>query len=186
MDHWIRKCGIFILAVLVYAAISGCASTKAHYGYKVDGQQYASFKELDDEQSLKMVVMLYNVPTETYEDKTAKNITITKYMELLQKRKSDYIAGSGVFDLQYEKIDLKVWPEDDLISVYRALAEKPGVYDHQTTHELSENDNATKIVRLTGMEEIVRELRNRQNTRQAWSILAQVLTIALNVALAAI
>ncbi|MEA3489385.1 MAG: hypothetical protein U9R44_03460 [Candidatus Omnitrophota bacterium] len=182
----LKKNSFIILFFCLCALLSGCATTKHHYGYKLEGKEYKTFAELDDEHALMMIVMIFNVPAETFEDGVAKNITISRFMETLGKRKSAYLKNSGVFGLAHEKVELKNWNDDDLLAVYNALEPKVSAHYLKPVSELSDRENAARIVRLTGMSAVVSELRKRSNTRQAWNVLAQVLVVALNVALAAI
>jgi hypothetical protein len=174
---------LMVLCLLV----TGCATTK-HYkhSFKIEGKEYKKFKDLDDEQALQMVVMFYNVPEETYEDGVARGLTLEMYMEALEKRKSEYLKSSGVFDLAYKKVELKTWDDQNLVNVYDALEKKVINQGFRLISELSERESAVKIVRLTGMNSIVQELKNRQITREAWGVAAQLLTVALQVALTAL
>ena len=70
---------------------AGCATTKFRYNYKVDGEEYADFNKLSDEQALKAVVMTYNVKTDSADELIAKTLTLQSQMDMLFKRKSAYI-----------------------------------------------------------------------------------------------
>lgn len=174
---------IFLIAVLSLA-LAGCATTKTQqYGYKVEGKEYRKFEELNDDEAMKVVISFFNVPEETYEDGVAKGLTIEKYMGVLEKRKSKYIKDSGIFSLAYQEIDLKLWNDQDLVTVYEALERRTIEYRYAPVATLSERENALRICRLTGMSCLVSELRRRKNTQEAWGVVAQVLTIGLQVAL---
>ena len=176
----------FVLAALCLSA-AGCATTKSHqYGYKVEGREYRKFADLSDEDATKVVVSFFNVPDEIYEDSVAKYLTIQKYMEILEKRKSEYIENSGIFGLAYKEIDLKLWNDQDLVTVYEALERRTIEYRYAPVATLTERENALRICRLTGMNCLIDELRRRKNTREAWGVAAQLVTVALQVALSMI
>ena len=133
-----------------------------------------------------MTILVFNIRTEAYDDAVARSVTISELMEQLKKRKSAYLNNSKVFDLSYESIDIQKWTDEDLISMYNSLEAKMSVYNGRGVAELSDRENALRIARITGMTEMVNELKRRQNKRQAWNIFAQVLTTTLQVALSAI
>ncbi|MDP8298732.1 MAG: hypothetical protein P9L88_02340 [Candidatus Tantalella remota] len=180
-----RFISLFLVLALAFV-ITGCATTRHHFGYKVDGKAYTKFDELTDEQALKMTILVFNVRTEAYDDGVARSVTLTELMEQLKKRKSSYLKNSKVFELHYETIDIESWSDDDLIGMYNALEAKMSVYNGRDIVALSDRENALRIARITGMTEMVNELKRRQNKRQAWNIFAQVLTTALQVAITAI
>lgn len=178
---------LFTLFLIPAFILAGCASTRLTHGYKVEGQQIAEFENLSDELALKMVILIYNTTTDGFSEETAKSITLDKYIILLDKRKSKYLEDSGVFDLTYEKIDIKKWSDQDLIKVFEELrAETMLKYQHRTISHLTEEENAHRIIHLTGLKEIARELKARENTRYAWDIAGQVLATALSVAVSII
>jgi hypothetical protein len=176
--------------VLILAAsfvLSGCASLKHQkFGYKVDGKEYKSFKDLSDEHALKVTVMIYNINAEGPEEKIAKSITLTQMVEMLKQRKSAYLEGSGIFDIQIQEIDLKTWTDEDLVKVYKILKNKVDISNYRAFPSLTEEENAYRVMYLTGMTAIVTELKKRDNVRQAWSTVGQVLVTALSIAVSAI
>ena len=177
-----------ILGLVVFCMIlTGCASLKHQkMGYKVDGVEFKTFKDLSDEQALKVTVMVYNVAGETPEEKIARSITLSEMIELLKKRKSAYLKNSGIFDMTYEEVDLKSWSDDDLTKVYHALKNRVDISNYRSISSLTEEENAHRIVYLTGMTAIVAELQKRDNVRQTWSVVGQVLMTALSIAVSAI
>lgn len=167
-------------------ALSGCATTMQNHGYKVEGKEYVNFEDLDDDHALKMVVMLYNAPAETYEESVAKHLSIEKYTELLKKRNSKYLKNSGVYDLKYEKIDIKKWTDEELLVVYDTLDIKSKRHKYMPVSSLTEEENTKRIVHLTAVDIIAKELKGRANTRQAWGFVANALAIAASIAVSII
>ncbi len=179
------KLPVLTLAVVFLFFLSGCATTKFPHTYRLEGKEYRDFKSLDDEAALKAVVMTYNVPVEPGPEETAKALTLQVQMELLEKRRTEYIKASGVFEkIKFEKIDLKIWSEEDLLSVYNELRGRFTAF--QGLKEISEEQNAKKIIYLVGMQSLVNELEKRENTRQAWRVAAQLISTALSVAVSLI
>lgn len=174
-----------LLAIGVCFLLYGCASTKLPHVYLVEGKEYKNFDSLNDEDALKAVVMTYNVPVEGKAEETAKIITLQEQMEKLRKRKSVYIVSSGVFEMiVFGKIDLSLWPEEDLIDTYNELRKTAAM---STRFEaLKEEENAKKIVYVVGMQGLVNELERRTNKKQAWQIASQLLAAALSVAVSII
>ena len=167
-------------------AISGCATMNRPTAYKVEGKEYSQFKEMDDDRALKLVALIYNVQTETWEDGIARSIVLEDYMTLLAKRKSKYIKNSGIFEAKYEKVKLSAWKNEDLIKLFETLSPKADAYYMDAAPELTEVQNAQRIVYLTAVNAIDTEMKKRRNTQGAISIASQVLMSALSVALAMI
>jgi len=176
---------LLIIAALC-GSLTGCATTRQQLGYKVEGKEYKTFEELDDDKALKMVVMIYNVDTNSEEEIVAKNITLTKYMRMLKGRNSKYLKESGVFDLSYEKIYLNKWHDEDIMRVFKYLQSQPEKYDFETAAELPEQLNARRIVYLTAMVSIAEEAKKRDSTRYAMDMFGNFLGIALAVAVSLI
>lgn len=152
----------------------------------MEGQELVRFKDLSDDQALKMVVLIYNVKPELWEDEISRSITLSEYMALLKKRHSKYVKNSGIFDLEYKKENLKKWSDEDLLKIFNALDSKSRNYYEMTAGELSERENAVRIMRLTAMSVIVKELKTRTGTRAAMQVLGQALTVALSIAISVI
>lgn len=165
---------------------SGCATTRLPKGYKVGGEELVRFKDLSDDQALKMVVLIYNVKPELWEDEISRSLTLEEYLKLLKKRHSKYVKSSGIFELEYKKERLNKWSDEDLLKILKALDSKSQDYYEVTAGELSERENAVRIMRLTGMSVIVNELKKRTGTRTAMQVFGQALTVALSIALAVI
>lgn len=177
---------ISTLLIAVSLAASGCATMNYPGGYKVEGKEFKQFKELDDDKALKLVALIYNVQTESWEDGIARSIALEEYMTLLAKRNSGYIKKSGIFEAKYEKVKLSAWKDEDLIRLYETLAPKTDTYYMDVAPELSEIQNAQRIVYLTATNAIDTEMKKRRNTKSVVSIAGQVLVSALSVALAMI
>ncbi len=178
---------LFLLIVIALCfSLTGCATTRQQLGYKVEGKEYKTFEELDDDKALKMVVMIYNVNTNSQEEIAAKNIALTKYMRILKGRNSKYLKESGVFDLGYEKIYLNKWHDEDLRRVFKYLQSQPEKYDFETTAELTEQQNTRRIVYLTAMVSIAEEVKKRDNSRYAMDVFGNMLGVAIAVAVSLI
>lgn len=165
------------------ALISGCATMRYPRAYKVEGKEVSDFKELDDEKALKLVVLIYNIKPQDWEDGIARSVSLGEYIGLLAKRNSPYLKKSGVFKVQYEKVKLKTWKDPDLVKLYDMLVPKAEKYYIDSATELSDAQNTERIMYLTAMSAVDTELRRRDNTRSAVTIAGQVLVGALTIAL---
>lgn len=176
-----------IAIILVTAlALSGCATMRYPSTYKVDGKQCWSFKELDDEQALKIVALIYNMPHQAKDDDVARSLALEQYLALVKKRNSKLIKESGIFNIEYNKVNLSKWSEDDLVGLLDSLEPKVQGSAVEGVQTLSESQNTQRIVYLTAAYCVGNELQKRDQTRQALSIAGQVLTTALSVALSMI
>lgn len=174
-----------LLLVVFLSAVQGCATTKLPHTYKMEGKEYKDFDSLGDEAALKAVVMTYNVEAEAGPEETAKVLTLQYQMEKLKKRKTGYIKSSGVFDMiVFEKIDLTLWSEEDLTRSYNDLRQRFVTFSGVKV--LTEQENAKKIVYVVGMQSLVNELERRENTKQTWQVVSQLLSAALSVAVSLI
>jgi hypothetical protein len=183
MKNFIKLSAFFTIVSIV---VSGCATMNYPTAYKVEGKEYAQFKELDDDRALKLVALIYNVTPETWEDGIARSIALENYLSILAKRKSKYINKSGIFEAKYEKVKLSTWKEEDLVKLFEALSPKADAYYMDAAPELTETQNAQRIVYLTAINAIDTEMKKRRNTQSAMSIAGQVLMTALSVALSMI
>jgi hypothetical protein len=154
--------------------------------YKVEGKEYKQFKELDDDRALKLVALIYNVTPDTWEDGVARSVALEEYMTLLSKRNSKYIKNSGIFDAKYDKVALSKWKSEDLVRLFDALSPKTEQYYMDVAPELTETQNAQRIVYLTAVNAIDTEMKKRQNTQTVVSVAGQVLMTALSIALSMI
>jgi len=177
---------IIALITAVSLALSGCATMNYPAAYKVEGKEYAQFKELDDDKALKLVALIYNVNSDSWESGIARSVALEEYMTLLAKRKSKYISNSGIFEAKYEKVKLSAWKDEDLIKLYQTLLPGADVYYMDAAPELTETQNARRIVYLTAINAIDTEMKKRRNAKSVVSIGGQVLLSVLSVALALI
>ncbi len=174
------------LIICLSLIVCGCAAMRYPGAYKVEGREFKEFKDLDDERALKLVALIYNVKTQCWEDGIARGIALEEYQGLLAKRKSPYIKNSGIFDIKYDKANIPSWKDGDLARLYDCLYPKANAYYADSAPELSETQNARRIVFLTAVNAVIRELKKRDITRKAVMIAGQVLTTALTVALSLI
>jgi len=73
--------------------------------------------------------------------------------------------------------------DDDLERLYDALLPKAELFFMDSAPELSEAQNANRIVYLTAISSVITELKKRDNARNVISIAGQVLVTVLTVAL---
>jgi hypothetical protein len=178
---WTRT---IILLACTSALLCGCATMRYPCAYKVEGKEAKDFKDLDDDRALKLVALIYNVKCETREDGIARSISLEEYQSLLARRKSEYIKRSGIFDIQYEKVRIAKWSDDDIIKLGDCLSCRTGRYYSESAGDLSETQNAERIMYLTAMGSIAKELKKRDITRKSLLVAGQVLSAALTFALA--
>ncbi|MFA4982333.1 MAG: hypothetical protein WC592_07710 [Candidatus Omnitrophota bacterium] len=174
------------MLVSLSVALSGCATMRYPSDFKVEGKEFKDFKELDDEKALKVVALIYNVKHDTWEDVIARNLALEEYLELLGKRRSQYLKNSGIFEVKYEKANLSAWGEDDLIKLYDALLPKTDPYYMDSASELSEKQNAERIVYLTAVCSIASEMKRRNIKKNAIVVGGQILSTVLMIALSLI
>lgn len=172
--------------IFVSALLSGCATMQYPRDYKVEGKVVKNFKELDDDKALKLIALIYNVKTETWEDGIARSIALEEYQKLVSKRNSKLVKNSGVLKIEYDKAKLSKWKDEDLIKLYDTLNPKTDGYYMDAAPELSEIENARRIMYLTAINSIAQELKKRENTKTVISVAGQVLLTALSAALAMI
>jgi hypothetical protein len=154
--------------------------------YKVEGAEFKDFGQIDDDRALKVVALIYNVRPEGWEDGIARSLALQDYLGLLAKRRSQYVKRSGIFDISFEKVKLASWTDDDLVRLYDCLEPKARVYYSDSAPELSETQNARRIVYLTGINSVIAEMKKRDITRKTLEIAGQVLSTALMVAMSLI
>lgn len=180
-----RPINITVMLICLAALLSGCATMRYPHTYKVEGKEFAEFKDLDDEKALKVVALIYNVKHECSEDSAARSIALEEYLILLSKRNSPYVKNSGIFNEKYEKVRLSTYGDEELLALYQCLEPKALEYAGGS-RELTEAQNAERIVYLTAINAIVKEMKKRDITQKAITIAGQVLSTALTVALAMI
>ncbi len=174
------------MLVVLSVAASGCVTMRLPSAYKVEGQEFKEFKELDDERALKLVALIYNVKFEAWEDNIARSIALEEYLNLLKKRGSRYIRKSGIFNIKYDKARLSKWKDEDLEKLFDNLAPKTDAYYMETAPELTEVENARRIIYLTAINSVEREFKKRNNTRTALAVAGDILVGILTVAMSMI
>lgn len=172
-----------LLLLLSAILLSGCATMRYPSVYKVEGKEFKEFKELDDDRVVRMIVQIYNIKSDVWEDGIARSISLDIYLELANKRKSAYIKNSGVFALAYDKVKLASWNDEDLEKLYNNLLPKARQFYMDQAPELSEAQNASRVTYLTSVSAINNEFQKRKNTRDAVQIASQLLAGALSIAL---
>ena len=172
-----------VLLLCVIVILSGCATIRYPTTYKVEGKEVKEFKDLDDDKALKAVVLIYNIKSDVWEDSIARSITLEEYLKLLKNRKSAYIKKSGIFNIKYDKVKFSKMKDEDLERLYDALLPKAEAYHMDSAPELSEVQNASRILYLTAISSVITELKKRDNTRNVISIAGQVLVTAITIAL---
>jgi hypothetical protein len=170
--------------ILVFAiTFTGCATTSTKLGYKKDSVEFREFKELSDDEALKMVAELYNVTPDNEKDGIAKNITLTEYMADLKKRKSPYIDASGMYELSYTEVDLRKWSDQEIVEFYKYLTQKVRGYERVNEVSLSERAKAIRVIHITARNAVYAEGKRRDIVRQLMEVVGTVLVTALNAAL---
>lgn len=154
--------------------------------YKVEGANFEEFSQIDDDKALKVVALIYNVKAGCWEEGIARSIALQEYLGLLAKRRSQYVKNSGIFDIKFEKVELAKWKDADLVKLYECIMPKAGAYYTDTAMELSEAQNAERIVYVTAVNAVLRELKKRDITAKTIEIAGHVLSTALMVALSLI
>lgn len=174
------------MTVLLCILLAGCATMRYPTCFKVEGKEYKEFKDLDDERALKVMALIYNVQPVTYDDGVARSIAIEEYQNLLSKRRSSYVTNSGIFQIKYDKVALKSWKNEDLQKFYQTMYPKAACYYQDAAPELSETQNAERIVYVTAVNAAAKELKRRDASDQAMTVAGQVLAGVLSIALAMI
>jgi hypothetical protein len=172
-----------VLLLCVIAILSGCATMRYPSTYKIEGKEVREFKDLDDDKALKTIVLIYNVKSDIWEDSLARSIALEEYLKLIKTRKSAYIKKSGIFNIKYDKVKVSKMKDGDLERLYDALIPKAEVYRMDSAPELTEIQNANRIIYLIAISSVITELKKRDNARNVISIAGQVLVTALTVAL---
>ena len=152
--------------------------------YKVEGKEAREFKDLDDDRALKTVVLIYNAKSDIWEEDMARSIALEEYLKLLKNRKSQYLKKSGIFNIRYDRVKVSKMKDEDLEKLYDALIPMAETYRMDSAApELTEIQNAKRLVYLTAMSSIATELEKRDNARSVIGIVGQVLITAVTVAL---
>ncbi|MDD3089297.1 MAG: hypothetical protein PHT95_05055 [Candidatus Omnitrophica bacterium] len=180
---WARaKAFVLVPTVCVSFLFQGCATTSNAGRHSSD----LTIKGLSDEDALKKVVALYNVKVETADDMIARNIALGVYLDELRKRKSEYIASSGVFDLEFRREDLKKWTDREIVRMFRSLDTMSMPYDRAETSAMSENEKALMVLRLTARQVVHEEGKRRDIVRNVSEAAMNALMVAASIAVAII
>jgi hypothetical protein len=126
------------------------------------------------------------VKTVAWEDGIARSIALEEYQGLLKKRNSKYIRSSGIFDIKYDKVKLSSWKDEDLVKLYDQLSPKASTYYMDSASELTETQNAERIVYVTAVNSVIKEIKKRDISQKAVSVATELLAAALSIALAMI
>jgi hypothetical protein len=186
IDCFVRAAPFLAMTIFLCIALSGCATMRYPTCFKVEGKEFKEFKDLDDDKALKVLALIYNVQPVTYDDGVARSIAIEEYQELLSKRRSKYVVESGIFQIKYDKVDLRSWTSEDLQKFYQSMYPKAACYYQDAAPELSEKQNAERIVYVTAVNAAAKELKRRNSTDQAMTVAGQLLAGVLSIALAMI
>jgi hypothetical protein len=182
----VKKLSLLAMTVFLILALTGCATMRYPTCFKVEGKEFREFKDLDDDKALKVLALIYNVQPVTYDDGVARRIAIEEYQNLLSKRRSRYVNDSGIFQIKYDKVSLKSWTTEDLAKFYQSMYPKAACYYQDAAPELSEKQNAERIVYVTAVNAAAKELKRRDSADQAMTFAGQALAGALSIALAMI
>lgn len=175
-----------VVLLCLCVAISGCATARLPSCYKVDGKEFKEFKDLDDDRALKLISLIYNTRPQSWEEGAARSIALGEYLNLLGKRKSKYVKDSGVFQIQYDKVKVSSWSDEDLVRLQESLAPKVVDYYTDAAPDLTETQNAERIIYMTAMSVVGKELKRRDRNQQAMSVAGQLLAGALSIAISMI
>ena len=179
-----RRIGhILILAILFFShlCIAGCATSRNHMKGPV-AVDYRHLRGLDDSAALNRVAEIYNTPVETKAEEVAKNLALEDFIEELKSRRSEVIEQSGIFDVQYERIELKNWRDEDLVETFEVLQSRAKMHDARPVSRLTHKEKIIRIIHVKGMDSIYDEFKKRDTTKNVLSFLGQVLGVALSVA----
>lgn len=181
------RASTFTIGLVFFTSIiSGCATMRFPTAYKIDGKEVKEFTQLDDERALKLIALIYNTKCENWEENIARVVALDEYLGLIAKRKTEYIKKSGIFDIKYDRENLAAWDEDDLVKLYDNLIPKTESYYMDSAQELNELENARRIMYLTAVSAVARELKKRDSKRNVVMIAGQVISTVLMVALSMI
>ena len=174
----------FVIILCACVLVSGCATMRFPSVYKVEGREVKDFKELDDDKALKLVTLIYNVKHEVWEEGLARSIALEQFIGLLAKRKSQYIRKSGIFNVTYDKVKLAAWADEDLGKLYDALEPKASAYYVDAAPDLTDVQNAERIMYLTATSAVETEMKKRNSKRTAFAFAGNILVGALSIAMA--
>ena len=67
---------VTVSSVFLCLVLCGCATVRYPCAYKVEGQEFKEFKDLNDERALKLLALIYNVKHEAWEDGIARSLAL--------------------------------------------------------------------------------------------------------------
>jgi hypothetical protein len=199
-----------LVGLILCIILAGCASApRAGGNYMGENLKETHLKGLTDAQGLEMFRRIYEEPVEDPLDQSAKDITITAFMNAFLSMRSSEIRSSGVLKMKYKKVDLRKWTDNDLSNAYHGLDARlrkskkkqadPGADDEKSLYwsvqdfsnapaeqeevsEKEEKNSPLAIIRLTAMYAIGNELSRRGETAKGWAIFKSSLGMATSIA----
>ncbi len=174
------------MILFISLALTGCASTGSKLAYDKQAAKYKLLDDVTDEKALETYTLIYNVQPRTWEIETARSLSLEEFSVALKKRKSRYIRESGVFDLEYKKVDLQKWSDAQIIEFYDHLNDRIKNTNIEAIPESTDDENALRIIYMSARDRLAREGHRREGLRNFWTIFGQVVNVALAVAVSAI
>ena len=181
---WIQKSLLFL--ILLCFCVAGCATTGNKLAYDKNSEKFKLLDDVSDEKALETYILIYNVQPRTWEVETAKNLSLEEFLEVLKKRKSKTIKESGVFELEYDEVDLKKWSDVQVLEFYDQLDAAVKNVQVIAIPEATEDENALRIIYMTAREVVAKEGYRREGLRNLLIIFGKVVNVALAVAISVI
>ena len=175
-----------LLSIAFCLLLSGCATTGNKLAYDKHADKFKLLDDVSDEKALETYILIYNVQPRAWNIETAKNLSLEEFAYALKKRKSRLIKESGVFDLEYSKVDLSKWTDAQVLEFYDYLDASVKRVDINAIPESTDDENALRIIYMTARDAIAKEGYRREGLRNFWTIFGQVVNIALAIAASAI
>jgi len=174
-----------VMTVAMCVSVYGCASTgnNAKGIYISEKAEYKEFKELTDQEAVDMVCRIYNVIARTRFEEMAKSIALSEYMKALGKRKSALVRDSGILNVEYEKVDIRKWTNDEIISFNSLLNARLAKYSTEPLAYLTDEENIERVVFLTARECVASDIKRRQGFEYGMGVAEMLLGAAASAAL---
>lgn len=179
-----QKYLLLIIALCFF--VSGCATTGNKLAYDKNSEKFKLLDDVSDEKALETYILIYNVQPRTWEIETAKNLSLEEFLEALKKRKSKVIKESGVFELEYDAVDLSKWSDAQVLEFYDQMDAAVKNVHVPAIPESTDDENALRIIYMTAREAVAKEGNRREGLRNLWMIFGKVANIALAVAISII
>ncbi|MDP8298501.1 MAG: hypothetical protein P9L88_01150 [Candidatus Tantalella remota] len=201
------------IKILVFLSLcimlTGCSSPRAGQSYMVENIKETHLKGLTDAQALEMFRRIYETPVDDPIDQSAKDITITAFLNAFRSMRSPEIRSSDVLKIKHKRVDLRKWNEQDLTNTYQGLDARlrrvkkkvsdPGADDEKSLYwsvqdfssapalpedvsEKEKENTPLTIIRLTAMYSVGDELSQRGETAKGWSVFKSSLGLATSIA----